>query len=89
VDWALFGAIATGVLMGSLFRVFALVASSGLLLALVIVMGLSAELPATRIVFGALAVTCAHQISYLAGLLIHHFWQRLKWKRSIGPAEHS
>jgi hypothetical protein len=89
VDWALFVAIATGVLMGSLFRVYALIASCGLLLVLVIVMGLSAELPATKIVFWALAVTCAHQISYLAGLLVHHFWQRMKWKRSIGRAEHS
>jgi membrane protein DedA with SNARE-associated domain len=89
VDWALFVAIATGVLMGSLLRVFALIVSCGLLLVLVIVLGVSAELPATSIVVAALAVTCAHQISYLAGLLIHHFWQRMKWKRSIGRAEHS
>jgi len=89
VDWPLFVAIATGVLMGSLFRVFAVIVSCGLVLALVIAIGLMAEVSVSRIAFGALVLTCAHQIGYLAGLLMHHFWQRLKWKRSIGRAEHS
>ena len=89
MGWALFVAIATGVLMGSQFRVFALVVSCGLLLALVIAIGLIAELSATRIAFSALVLTCAHQIGYIAGLLIHHFWRRLKWKRGIGRAEPS
>jgi len=89
VDWALFIAIATGVLMGSLFQVFALIASSGLLLVLVIAVGLMARLSATSIALAVLILTCAHQIGYLAGLLMHHLWQRLRWKRSIGRAEHS
>jgi cytochrome c oxidase subunit IV len=89
VDWALFLAIATGVLMGSLFRVSALIISCGLLLVLVIVAGLVAEFSAARLVFRTLVLLCTHQAGYVAGLLMHQIWRRLKWRRGIGRAEHS
>lgn len=89
MDWALFLAIATGVLMGSLFRVSALIISCGLLLVLVIVAGLVADLSAARLVVWTLVLLCTHQAGYIGGLLLHQLWRRLKWRRSISRAKHS
>jgi hypothetical protein len=76
VTWAFIVATVTGLILGLLFRVPALIASSILGGLFVVATGLMAELPSLTIVLAAAALVCAHHGGYIAGLLFHYFWLR-------------
>ena len=84
VYWAFAVATAAGLFMGCWFRIPALIASSVLVSIVVVGVGLGTGVSGTRIALATLALACAHQGGYVAGLLLHHFWSRLKHKGNDG-----
>lgn len=76
MTWAFIVATVTGLILGFLFRVPALIASSMLGGLFVVATGLMAELPSLTIGLAAAALVCAHHAGYVGGLLFHYFWFR-------------
>ena len=73
-------ATVTGLLLGFLFRIPALIASSSVGGLVIVCAGLMAGHPALSIGLATGALLCTHHGAYVVGLLFHHCWSRHRQK---------